>query len=123
LAIIRSAGYRPEVIEYLKEGWTRPQLLGLFAAAGLSVRAALRTSRSPAESLGLLEAGVADAAILDAMIAHPILVNRPLVATPKGVRLCRPSEAVLDLLENWPSGPIYKEDGAAIIDARGNRVV
>lgn len=122
LTIIKDAGYHPAVIEYLTEGWTHAQLLGLFAAAGLTPRDALRTSKSPAEELGLLEPSVSDDALLQAMIEHPILVNRPIVCTPKGVRLCRPSEAVLDLLENWPQGPYTKEDGTLIIDAEGNRI-
>jgi arsenate reductase len=99
LALIEAAGHAPTVIEYLSTGWTRPQLLGLFAAAGLTPRAALRTTNSPAESLGLLDPTVRDEAILTAMVEHPVLVNRPIVCTPKGVRLCRPSETVLELLE------------------------
>jgi arsenate reductase (glutaredoxin) len=122
LAIIEASGEMPVVIEYLKEGWTRPQLLGLFAAAGLTPRTALRETKSPAKELGLLEAGVSDEAILTAMLEHPVLVNRPIVCSPKGVRLCRPSEAVLDLLETLPPGPLYKEDGALLIDADGKRV-
>lgn len=122
LAVIEAAGYQPTVIEYLNTGWTRPQLLGLFAAAGLTPREALRESKSPAKELGLLEAGVSDDALLAAMVAHPVLVNRPIVCTPKGVRLCRPSEQVLDLLDNWPKGPYAKEDGSLMIDADGNRV-
>lgn len=122
LAIIEAAGYRPTVIEYLKAGWTRPQLLGLFAAAGLTPRETLRETKSPAAELGLLKEGVAADAILDAMVAHPILVNRPIVCTAKGVRLCRPSERVLDLLDRWPPGPFAKEDGAMLIDAQGKRV-
>jgi arsenate reductase len=122
LAIIEAAGYRPAIIEYLTTGWTRPQLLGLFAAAGLTPRAALRETKSPAKELGLLEPGVDDEALLAAMVEHPVLVNRPIVCTPRGVRLCRPSEAVLDLLDRLPPGPLYKEDGALIIDAMGNRV-
>ena len=93
LAIIAAAGYQPTVIEYLKAGWTRAQLLGLFAAADLTPRAALRETKSPAKELGLLEAGSDDETLLAAMTLHPILVNRPIVCTPKGVRLCRPSEA------------------------------
>jgi arsenate reductase len=120
--IIRAAGYDPTIIEYLKTGWTRPQLLALFAAAGLTPRAALRETKSPARELGLLEPGVADETILAAMLEHPVLVNRPIVATPKGVRLCRPSETVLDLLERLPPGPLRKEDGSLIIDAAGNRL-
>lgn len=122
LSIVEAAGYRPTVIEYLRTGWTRPQLLGLFAAAGLTPRAALRETKSPAAELGLLKDGVSAATILEAMVAHPILVNRPIVCTAKGVRLCRPSERVLDLLERWPPGPFPKEDGALLIDADGCRV-
>lgn len=122
LAIIEASGAAPVVIDYLKEGWTRPQLLGLFAAAGLTPRAALRESKSPAKELGLLEPGVSDEAILAAMLEHPILVNRPIVCSPKGVRLCRPSEAVLDLLETLPPGPLYKEDGEMIINEKGQRI-
>ncbi|MFP5480774.1 MAG: ArsC/Spx/MgsR family protein [Alphaproteobacteria bacterium] len=123
LGIIRAAGYEPVVIDYLTEGWTRPQLLALFAAAGLTPRQALRVARSPAEELGLTAEGVTDDRLLDAMVAHPILVNRPIVCTPKGVRLCRPSEVVLDLLDRMPPGPLAKEDGQVIIDAAGNRLV
>lgn len=122
LAIITAAGYRPVVIEYLKTGWTRPQLLGLFAAAGLTPRTALRETKSPAAELGLLDAAVSDETLLAAMLEHPVLVNRPIVCTTKGVRLCRPSEAVLDLLERWPPGPLAKEDGSPLIDAQGRRV-
>lgn len=123
LEIIQAAGYAPVVIEYLTEGWTRPQLLGLFAAAGITPREALRVSRTPAEELGLTDPAVTDEQLLAAMVAHPILVNRPIVCTSKGVRLCRPSEAVLDLLDRLPPGPLAKEDGQLIIDAEGNRLV
>jgi arsenate reductase (glutaredoxin) len=123
LGIIRAAGYEPVVIDYLTEGWTRPQLLALFAAAGISPRQALRVARSPAGEMGLTAADVTDNQLLDAMVAHPILVNRPIVCTPKGVRLCRPSEVVLDLLDRMPPGPLAKEDGQMIIDAEGNRLV
>lgn len=122
LAIITAAGYTPTVIEYLKTGWTKPQLLGLFAAAGLTPRTALRETKSPAMELGLLDEGVSNEVILDAMIEHPILVNRPIVCTPKGVRLCRPSELVLDLLDRFPPGPFHKEDGELLIDREGRRV-
>jgi arsenate reductase len=122
LAIIQAAGYEPIVIEYLKTGWTKPQLLGLFAAAGLTPRTALRETKSPAKELGLLEDGVAADAILNAMLAHPVLVNRPIVCTAKGVKLCRPSETVLELLDRLPPGPFYKEDGALLINANGQRV-
>lgn len=123
LAIIEAAGYHPTIIEYLKTGWSRPQLLGLFAAAGLTPRTALRTTKSPAAELGLLDESATDDRILDAMLMHPVLVNRPIVCTHKGVRLCRPSEAVLDLLERLPPGPFEKEDGALLIDAEGRRVI
>lgn len=119
--IVRAAGYEPAIIEYLKTGWTRPQLLALFAAAGLTPRAALRETKSPAAELGLLQSDVSADHLLDAMITHPVLVNRPIVATPKGVKLCRPSENVLDLLERWPPGPLFKEDGGVILDAAGRR--
>jgi len=122
LAIIKASGVEPVVITYLDTGWTRGQLLGLFAAAGLTPRSALRVKRSPAEALGLLDPDVGDEALLAAMLKHPILVNRPIVCTPKGVRLCRPSEAVLDLLDHLPPGPLTKEDGSLLIDAEGNRV-
>ena len=122
LDIIRASGTDPVVIDYLGTGWTRAQLLGLFAASGLTPRQALRVSKSPAAELGLTDPGVDDDALLDAMIAHPILVNRPIVCSPKGVRLCRPSEAVLDLLDRLPPGPLHKEDGTLILDAAGRRV-
>ena len=102
LSIISAAGYEPTIIDYLKTGWTRPQLLALFAAADLTPRTALRVKSSPAEQLGLLEQNVDDETILAAMLEHPILVNRPIVCTKKGVRLCRPSETVLDLLDRAP---------------------
>lgn len=123
LQIIRDAGYTPTVVEYLDTGWTRPQLQALFAAADITPREALRVSKSPAEELGLTDPSVSDEALLDAMLEHPVLVNRPLVASPLGVRLCRPSEAVLDLLDQWPAGPYAKEDGEVIIDEKGHRLV
>jgi len=111
LGIIRASGYDPVVIEYLREGWTRPQLLALFAAVNLTPKTALRTTKSPAKELGLLEEKVSDEEILAQMLEHPVLVNRPIVCSPKGVKLCRPSEAVLEILENKPAAPYYKEDG------------
>ncbi len=120
LLIAEAAGYAPVVVEYLSEGWSRPQLLALFAAAGLSPREALREKDwTPGD--GDLSAAD-DEALIAAMIRRPVLVNRPIVATPKGVRLCRPSEAVLDLLDQWPAGPFAKEDGELVIDADGRRV-
>lgn len=120
LSILQAAGEQPVILDYLSEGWTRSQLLGLFAAAGLTPRQALRRTKSPAEALGLLEAD--DETILQAMLLHPVLVNRPIVCTPKGVRLCRPSEQVLDLLDRLPPGPLFKEDGEMLIDAGGRRL-
>lgn len=115
LEIIRAFAEEPVVIKYLETGWTRAQLQGLFAAAGLTPRAALRTSKSPAEELGLTDPSVSDDQLLNAMLEHPVLVNRPIVCTPKGVALCRPSEAVFGLLD-VPSGAKHtKEDGEVII--------
>ena len=122
LAIIRASGTEPVVIEYLRAGWTRPQLLALFAAANLTPRTALRTTKSPAVELGLTEPAVSDDTLLDAMLEHPVLVNRPIVCSAKGVRLCRPSETVLDLLDQMPPGPLFKEDGTMILNEKGERV-
>lgn len=122
LATIRASGVEPVIIDYLNTGWTRPQLLALFAAVDLTPRQALRTPKTPAEALGLLDSSVPDEVLLDAMIAHPVLLNRPIVCSPKGVRRCRPSEAVLDLLETLPPGPLYKEDGEMILNEKGERV-
>jgi len=121
LAVIKAAGYQPIVIEYLKAGWEKDQLLKLFSEAGLTPRMALRETKSPAKDLGLLEPGVSDERILEAMLSVPVLVNRPLVVTAKGTKLCRPSETILDLLDKWPTGPFMKEDGTVMIDANGNR--
>jgi arsenate reductase (glutaredoxin) len=117
VALVEACGYTPTIIEYLKQGWTRPQLLELFAAASLTPRTALRETKSPARELGLLEAGVSDETILAHMIEHPVLVNRPIVCTAKGVKLCRPSEEVLHLLDRVPSQPFLKEDGS-VLDVR-----
>lgn len=114
LAIIRASGYEPKIVEYLKTGWTKPQLLGLFAAADLTPKSALRETKSPARELGLLESDITSDTILDAMIMHPVLVNRPIVCTKLGVRLCRPSEAVIQLLDQYPRSPFHKEDGVLI---------
>lgn len=106
LALIRAAGHEPEIVEYLKTGWTRPLLLTLFAAAGLSPRQALREKDAQTLAPTLISGDAPDAAILDAMIAHPVLVQRPFVATPRGVRLCRPrGEAVLPLLAPLSPAP------------------
>ncbi|MEQ8482409.1 MAG: arsenate reductase (glutaredoxin) [Hoeflea sp.] len=114
LEIIRGFAGEPTIIEYLETGWTRPQLLGLFAAADLTPREALRVSKSPAEQLGLTDPAVGDDVILDAMIEHPVLVNRPIVCTPKGVALCRPSEAVFALLDVASGTSFTKEDGEVV---------
>lgn len=114
LAMIRAAGYAPSVVEYLEVGWTRPQLEALLAAIGARPRDILRAKGTPAADLGLLDPQVTDDAILQAMLAHPILVNRPIVVTPKGTRLCRPSEVVLDLLDRRPAA-FTKEDGEVVI--------
>ena len=113
LAMIEAAGYQPEIVDYRAVGWTRALLEDLLAASGLTARALLRDKGTPAADLGLLDAAIADAALLDAMVQHPILVNRPIVVTPKGVKLCRPSEQVLTLLERQP-GSFTKEDGEAV---------
>lgn len=111
LEILEAAGHEPEVIEYMKAGWTKKQLKELFAAAGISAREAMRTNVPEAEPL--LDEKVTDAKIIDAMVEHPILVNRPIVVTPKGTRLCRPSEAVLPLLPPM-TGTFTKEDGEVV---------
>lgn len=113
LEMIRAAGYAPTVVEYLQAGWTRPQLEGLLAAMGANPRELLRTKGTPAEAMGLTDPEVGDDALLDAMVAEPVLVNRPIVVTPKGTRLCRPSEVVLDLLERSPDS-FTKEDGEVV---------
>ncbi len=114
LAIIRAAGYDPTVIEYLKAGWTRQQLEELLAAMHLRPRDIMREKGTPAADLGLLDAAATDDQILDAMVEHSILVNRPIVVTPKGVKLARPSEAVLDVLERQPMS-FTKEDGEVVV--------
>lgn len=119
LGIIRAAGYKPVIVDYLNEGWTRSQLQALLAAAGLKPSEALRKTKSPAKELGLLKEGSCEEHIIACMLDHPVLVNRPIVCTQKGVKLCRPSEAVLDLLENKPKGPFHKEDGELLIDEQG----
>jgi arsenate reductase len=123
LAMIRQSGVEPEVILYLETPPDRDRLRWLIREAGLTVRAALRQKGTPYEELGLGDPGLSDEALLDAMGAHPILINRPFVVTPRGVRLCRPSELVLDILENPDIGPFTKEDGEVVIDAEGRRVV
>ena len=116
VSMVEAAGYRPEVVEYLKAGWTEDQLVALFAEAGLTPREAMRDKGSLAADLGLLAPGTPDNAILAAMVEHPVLVNRPIVRTPRGVALCRPSEKVFDLLERSPD-QFVKEDGEAVVPA------
>ncbi|MBQ1542947.1 MAG: arsenate reductase (glutaredoxin) [Caulobacteraceae bacterium] len=113
VAMVRAAGYEPQVIEYLQVGWTQGQLRELARQAGLTFRQLIREKGAPAAELGLLADGVDENSILDAMVEHPILVNRPIVVTPKGVRLCRPSEGVLDLLDRKPDS-FTKEDGEVV---------
>ncbi len=113
LAMIRASGDEPVVVEYLKVGWTPELLRSLADRAGEPLRAFIRDKGTPAADLGLLDEGVSDDAILDAMVAHPVIVNRPIVSTAKGVRLCRPSEQVLGLLDN-PVRGFTKEDGERV---------
>lgn len=113
LAMIRAAGYEPEVVEYLKAGWSKARLKDLIATMGAKPRDILRIKGTPAAELGLDRPDVSDDAILEAMVAHPILVERPIVESPRGVKLCRPSEAVLSLLDRQPPG-FAKEDGQVV---------
>jgi arsenate reductase len=123
LAMIRQSGEEPEIIEYLKTPPSRERLKGLIAAMGIPVRALLREKGTPYHDLGLGDPKWSDEELINVMLAHPILINRPIVVTPKGVRLCRPSEAVLDILPNPNIGPFTKDDGEVVIDASGKRVV
>ncbi|KQO94007.1 arsenate reductase (glutaredoxin) [Methylorubrum extorquens] len=121
LAMIRNAGFEPHVVEYLKTPPSRALITRMLARAGLSVRDVLREKSTPYAELGLDDSALTDAQLLDAIEAHPALLNRPLVASPKGVRLCRPSEAVLDLLPAQ-RGAFVKEDGERVVDEHGRRV-
>ncbi len=124
LGLIRNAGIEPKVIEYLKTPPTRETVVDLVGRAGLTVRQLLREKGTPYANLGLDDPSLSDDRLLDAMMAHPILINRPIVVTPLGVRLCRPSEVVLDILpEGTQRGAFAKEDGEKVIDADGRRVV
>ena len=114
LAMIRRSGEEPVVIEYLKSPPSRERLKDLIAAMGISVRALLREKGTPYAELGLGDPTLTDEQLLDAMMAHPILINRPIVVTPRGVRLCRPSEAVLEILPNPDLGEFVKEDGEVV---------
>ena len=120
LGLVRNAGIEPHIIEYLKCPPTRAMLVQLIARAGLTARALLREKGTPFRELGLDNPALSDGELLDAMMAHPILINRPIVVTPKGVRLCRPSELVVDLLPPQ-QGEFRKEDGELVIDAAGRR--
>lgn len=122
LAMIRNAGIEPHVVEYLKTPPSRAMLLALIARAGIAPRDLLREKGTPFAELGLGDEALPDEALVDAMMAHPILINRPLVVTPLGVRLCRPSEAVLDILPAAQQGAFAKEDGEQVVDAAGKRV-
>ncbi len=123
LAMIRNAGIEPHVVEYLKTPPARALLVALIERAGLTPRALLREKGTPYAQLGLADPALSDERLVDAMMAHPVLINRPLVVTPLGVRLCRPSEAVLDLLPEAQRGAFAKEDGEAVVDATGRRIL
>ncbi|UVA77745.1 arsenate reductase (glutaredoxin) [Pandoraea commovens] len=122
LAMIRNAGIEPAVIEYLSSPPDRQTLQSMIRDAGLSVREAIREKGTPYAELGLDDLSLSDDALLDAMLANPILINRPFVVTELGVRLCRPSELVLDILTSPQKGAFTKEDGEAVIDAAGRRI-
>jgi len=121
LAMIRNAGIEPHVIEYLKTPPSREMLVQLIGRMGISASALLREKGTPYADLGLGDPDLTDDQLLDTMMAHPVLINRPVVVSPKGVRLCRPSEAVLDLLPPQ-QGEFIKEDGERVVDERGRRV-
>jgi arsenate reductase len=114
LAMIRQSGVEPRVVEYLVTPPSRDELIGLIQAMGVPVRDLLRRKGTPYDKLGLDDGSLSDDALVDAMMAHPILINRPIVVTPLGTRLCRPSEAVLDILPNPDIGPFVKEDGEVV---------
>lgn len=122
LALIRHVGIEPEVIEYLKHPPSRETLAGLIENAGLSVRDAIRQKGTPYAELGLADASLSDDQLLDAMLAHPILINRPFVVTAMGTRLCRPSELALDILPPPPEAEFIKEDGEIVINAARQRI-
>ena len=122
LALIRNSGVEPEIVEYLKTPPSRDRLADLIRRMGVPVRDVLREKGTPYAELGLDDASLSDDRLLDAMIAHPILINRPIVETPLGVRLCRPSEAVLDILPDPQRGAFAKEDGERVVDEQGSRI-
>jgi arsenate reductase len=123
LALIRNSGVEPEIVEYLKTPPSRDRLADLIRRMGVPVRGVLREKGTPYAELGLDDESLSDDRLLDAMIAHPILINRPIVETPLGVRLCRPSEAVLDILPDPQRGAFAKEDGERVVDEQGSRIV
>jgi arsenate reductase len=123
LALIRNSGAEPEVIEYLKTPPTREKLKSLIRRMGIAVRDVLRKKGTPYEELGLGNPSLTDDQLLDAMMAHPILINRPIVVTPLGTKLCRPSEAVLDILPNPQRGALAKEGGEKVVDEQGRRLI
>jgi arsenate reductase len=123
LALIRNAGIEPTIIDYLATPPSKAELKVMIAAAGLSVRAALREKDTPYAALGLDDPSLSDEALLDHMVAQPILINRPFVKTPLGTRLCRPSELVLDILPDTHKGAFAKEDGEKVIGDDGKRLV
>jgi arsenate reductase len=122
LALIRNAGIEPTIIDYLKTPPSRETLIGLIERMGVPVRSVVREKDTPYAKLGLADPTLPDAALLDAMMAHPILINRPIVVTPRGVKLCRPSETVLDILPTPQRAAFAKEDGEAVVDSAGRRV-
>ena len=122
LALIRNSGVEPTVVEYLKTPPGRDRLLGLLAQLGLPVRAVLRKKGTPYEELGLDNPALSDDALIDAIVAHPLLLERPIVITPLGAKLCRPSEAVLDILPHPQQGAFAKEDGEKVVNAQGQRL-
>ena len=122
LAMIRQSGKEPDIIEYLKTPPCRDQLIELIRDMGITPRALLRRKGTPYDELGLDDPKWSDDQIIDVMVAHPILINRPIVVTPSGTRLCRPSEAVLDILPNPDIGPFTKDDGEVVIDESRRRL-
>ena len=122
LAMIRNAGIEPHVVEYLKTPPARALLVELIDRAGMTPRELLREKGTPYAELGLGDDALSDDTLVDAMMAHPVLINRPLVVSPLGVKLCRPSEAVLDLLPSGQLAAFAKEDGEQVVDASGQRV-
>lgn len=122
LALIRNCGIEPTVIEYLRTPPRREQLIELIEASGLSVRQVLRSKEALCADLGLSDPARSDEGLIEAMLAHPILINRPIVVSPLGTRLCRPSELVLDILPQAQQAAFSKEDGQVVIDAQGRRV-